>query len=149
PLFESAARRGDAIYDMQFGMFDIVDLSTEAGRSPDVLRITSQSESALAFTLLREEAPLAEGAVAADGPGHVILTLRYADGANRQRFSFACAPDDHFVGLGAQTHDVDHRGQVVPLWVSEQGIGKTDSDELPLLWQVTGRRHTTHVPQPA
>lgn len=149
PLFESAARRGDAIYDMQFGMFDIVDLSTEAWRSPDVLRITSQSESALAFTLLREEAPLAEGTVAADGPGHVILTLRYADGANRQRFSFACAPDDHFVGLGAQTHDVDHRGQVVPLWVSEQGIGKTDSDELPLLWQVTGRRHTTHVPQPA
>lgn len=149
PLFEAAARSGDAIYDMQFGMFDIVDLTEEEWRSADELRITSQEGAAVAFTLLRAGAPFADGTVAADGPGHVTLTLTFVEGVNRQRFSFACAANDHFGGLGAQTHDVDHRGQIVPLWVSEQGIGKTDDDELPAVWQVTGRRHTTHVPQPA
>lgn len=149
PLFEAAARKGDAIYDMQFGMFDIVDLTKEAWRSPDALRITARSERSVSFSLLREDAPFAEGTLNEEKPGHLVLSLDFAEGVNRQRFSFACAPDDHFVGLGAQTHDVDHRGQIVPLWVSEQGIGKSDTDELPVVWQVLGRRHTTHVPQPA
>ncbi len=149
PLFELAARSGDAVYDMQFGMFDIVELGDEEWRSADALRITGNDDASVSFTLERAGEPFADGVLSAEGPAHIVLTLSFAGAVNRQRLAFGCAPDDHFAGLGAQTHDVDHRGQIVPLWVSEQGIGKTDSDELPLVWQVVGRRHTTHVPQPA
>jgi alpha-glucosidase (family GH31 glycosyl hydrolase) len=66
--------------------------------------------------------------------------------ANRARMVFDCAADEHFLGFGAQTHDVDRRGQRIPLWVSEQGIGKTDTDEPPPVWFLVGRRHSTHIP---
>ncbi len=67
---------------------------------------------------------------------------------NRASIAWKCAKDEHFVGLGGQSWDVDHRGQTVPLWVSEDGITKQDNDGPNDGWFFSGNRHTTHSPMP-
>jgi alpha-glucosidase len=149
PMLEAAARPGDAIYDMQFCMFDVVDLADEPWRSPTELRLRPLAADGVPFELASADGPepFATGLVSAPGDGHVLVEMTSA--GNRVQLAFECAETDHFAGLGGHTHDVDFRGQRVPLWVSEQGVGKTDDNELPQVWQVTGRRHTTHTPMPA
>ncbi len=146
-------KKGEAFYDMQFGMFDIRedDAAFTFGRT---LRVTEHDADHIAFDVVGGGADvltpevLARASVQASGGG-LLLQIEAAQGADRVVVGTTCNAGDHFLGLGAQSHDVDHRGQVVPLWVSEQGVGKSDSDELPTLWQLLGRRHTTHVPMPA
>ena len=141
---------GEAFFDMQFGMFNIEETPAPFvfGKS---LRVTSApegaDEGAVEFDVVDGDTVLANGRVELQGSG-VNLQWTAADG-DRVLVKTPCAASDHFIGLGAQSADVDHRGQIVPLWVSEQGIGKSDTDELPVAWQLVGRRHTTHVPMPA
>lgn len=143
--------RGEASYEMQFGMFRIEEYGGSEPVRPDGVRLVeAPAEGPVRFELLFGESVLGAGELSVEVEGHLALRLTPADATlNRSFVSLACAQSDHFAGLGAQSHDVDHRGQIVPLWVSEQGVGKLDSDEEPLLWQVVGRRHTTHVPIPA
>jgi alpha-glucosidase len=150
-----AFRHGDATYEMQYGMFDVRDNAEEWVRAERMELSHDQEVDAILFNLLDGSGNLlATGKVnpVRDGTGdRVALTLANMNpNHNRSRMAFGCEPNDHFNGLGAQSADVDHRGQRVPLWVSEQGIGKTDNDDLPpTLWQLVGRRHTTQVPIPA
>ncbi len=81
----------------------------------------------------------------ADGVLQVVLS---GSGVNRATAAFRCQPDEHFLGFGAQTADVDHRGQTVPIWVSEQGIGKVDTDDPPGDWFFRGTRHSSYFPVP-
>jgi len=69
-------------------------------------------------------------------------------GGNRVRWDAACTGDDHFAGLGQHAMDVDHVGQAFPLWVSEPGIGKVETEEPPEDWFLTGTRHATSYPDP-
>jgi alpha-glucosidase len=138
---------GGARYVMEFGMFDIRE-DFDDFEHADALVVTAADEQRVVFEWRAGERPLATGSVTADEHGAVVLTT-IAPGASRIVTATSCAPDHHFVGLGAHTHDVDFRGQIVPVWVSEQGIGKSDTNDLPLVWQVLGRRHTTHVAMPA
>ncbi len=66
----------------------------------------------------------------------------------RASAAFRCAPGEHFVGFGAQTADLDQRGQEFPLFVSEQGIDKVDTDDPPGDWFERGTRHQTYFPVP-
>ncbi|MBK9035929.1 MAG: hypothetical protein IPL61_32550 [Myxococcales bacterium] len=102
----------------------------------------------------RGGALLGHGAVVvtADGAGgEVALDLDLAPaGGTRVALGFECATGEHFLGLGGQSWAVDHRGQTVPLWVQEDGIGKPDLDDdvYDGIWALTGRRHSTHTPMP-
>jgi len=141
-------KEGVASYTMEFGMFDIVE-DLRPFRFGAGLRPGDVDDTGLAFDVIdADDAVLATGRVALDG-GTARLTIDATGADNRVVLSTPCASDHHFIGLGAQSADVDHRGQNVPLWVSEQGVGKADTDELPVIWQLLGRRHTTHVPMPA
>ena len=79
--------------------------------------------------------------------GTELLQVIVAGSGNRVRWSAACTGDDAFAGLGEQT-DVDHAGEAFPLWVSEPGIGKSDDDETPDDWFLTGTKHATSYPDP-
>ncbi len=88
-----------------------------------------------------------ELSVAAPGTvrGSVSLTDRDAEGA-RATLRFACRPGDRFTGLGAQTDAFDHRGHHVPVWASEQGMGKkagATPDDFPM-----GDLHDSYLPVP-
>jgi alpha-glucosidase len=141
-------KAGVATYTMEFGMFDIVE-DLRPFRFGAGFRVGAVDDSSVAFEVIdADDAVVATGRVTL-GDGAARVTIDATDGDNRVVLSTPCASDHHFIGLGAQSADVDHRGQNVPLWVSEQGVGKSDSDELPVIWQLLGRRHTTHVPMPA
>jgi sulfoquinovosidase len=143
------SRRGTPFYEMQFGMFAI-----EEERAPFAfstrLVIEDIDEGRVGFALVRDGGAAGEERL----PGHVaareggVEVQVAAPGENEIVLRSACA-FGHAIGFGGQTHDVDHVGQRVPLWVSEPGIGKVDTDELPDVWQVVGRRHTSSAPIPA
>jgi alpha-glucosidase len=142
------AKDGTATYAMEFGMFDIVE-DLRPFRFGSRFRSVASEGETISFEVVDDaDDVVAQGTVTLGAEsGRVAFTATGTD--NRLFVSTPCASDHHFIGLGAQTADVDHRGQRVPLWVSEQGVGKSDSNELPVLWQLLGRRHSTHVPMPA
>ncbi|MBM3525700.1 MAG: hypothetical protein FJX57_22345, partial [Alphaproteobacteria bacterium] len=81
-------------------------------------------------------------------PGALIVTTTAKGSAKRISWGIRCDADDHFAGFGAQTWDVDHRGQTVFTWVQENGIGKSTTDDYNGAWFVQGRRHSSHLPIP-
>ena len=81
--------------------------------------------------------------------GALRVQVDGADGAfNRAQLSAACDADDHFLGFGGQAFDVDHVSEAFGVWVSEPGIGKVDSEELPDDWYLRGTRHASSYPMP-
>jgi len=62
--------------------------------------------------------------VTAEGEGTVALDVTSPGGANRTSIAFQCKPTWRFLGLGAQTPAMEHRGARVPIWVTEQGVGQ-------------------------
>jgi alpha-glucosidase (family GH31 glycosyl hydrolase) len=141
-----AFRSVKALIESNFGSFRFDE--TRAPPWSGVERLTSLTATpeAVRFTF----ADGGEGELRAEEPGREgALRLRISrTGANRASLAFACRPDEHFLGFGAQAYDVDHRGQTVPLWVSEQGIGKYPDDEDRVDWYLSGTRHSSYFPVP-
>lgn len=81
-------------------------------------------------------------------PDRWRLRIVPAVAANRATLTYPCGADEHFLGLGGQSFDVDHRGQRAALWVEEDGIGKFAEEEPPPVWFFNGKRHQTHTPMP-
>ena len=155
PLAGFAVREATTTYEMQFGAFK----PTETGGA---WRVATRLALAGASPAAEDGAPaprldLLDGAGAllatitasAPDPGHLVFDVAPGAGPER-RFSwgFACDEGDHFAGFGSQTWDVDHRGQTVPAFVQEQGIGKDTTDEYAGAWFLVGRRHSSHIPIP-
>ncbi len=106
----------------------------EVGADGAVRYTVTTAEGALAVTV----SPVARG----------VARVRVAAPAEAGRvaLSFACTERDRFFGFGAQANAAEQRGEVVPIWVSEQGIGKTLTDETtPTLF---GRPHDSYFPVP-
>jgi alpha-glucosidase len=57
---------------------------------------------------------------------------------------FTCTEASHFLGFGEQYNAIDHRGRSVPLWVSEQGIGRNPKARTVF----SGDPTTTYFPVP-
>ncbi|MEE2836159.1 MAG: TIM-barrel domain-containing protein [Myxococcota bacterium] len=140
PIRELAARSGSASHQMKFGSFLVEDLPQQAWQVSESIDVSSDDET---LTAKLDGLGTLTAEIVADG--HAKVTWA-AEQGNRARMVIDCAADERFMGFGAQTHDVDHRGQRIPLWVSEQGIGKNDTDEVPPVWFLVGRRHSTHIP---
>ena len=153
PLVGLALRKAKGSTEMKFGAFKI----TEADATPwqgvatiAELIVTKPSGATPEATFNARDAT---GAVVATGrlasiTGGVALEITASGDHNRASIAFPCQPDEHFIGLGGQSFDVDHRGRSVPLWVSEDGITKKPGSERPPEWIVFGSRHTTHTPMP-
>ncbi|MBS1152523.1 MAG: Alpha-glucosidase, partial [Myxococcaceae bacterium] len=101
---------------------------------------------------VRDAAGVEVGTLEASAPSEGVFkltaTAARAD-ANRTSLSFKCRPDDHFLGFGGQADAIDHRGHTVPIFTSEPGIGKSDSDEPPELWFLVGARHASSYGLPS
>ncbi|MCA9554333.1 MAG: hypothetical protein KC933_30135, partial [Myxococcales bacterium] len=139
------------VYEEQFGSFRIEDRPQGDWRGAARLEGASRDDTGLEAKLVDDAgAPLGRLTVR-PSPGGVVLRVESADAdVNRAFISLGCDGADAggFLGFGAQTHDVDHRGQVVPVWVSEQGIGKVDTDEPADVWFLVGTRHQSYLSVP-
>ncbi|MDP2314983.1 MAG: glycoside hydrolase family 31 protein [Pseudomonadota bacterium] len=135
---------GDESLEMQSGSYRQVDggttwTSVSAGRPYG-------RDPVLTVPLLDDGgAEIARVQLSLLGPD--VLRVDLAGGGNRLRWDAPCTGDDAFVGLGSHV-DVDHVGEAFPLWVSEPGVGKVDSDVQPDDWYLTGTRHATSFPDP-
>lgn len=54
------------------------------------------------------------------------LDIRVDVEANRAFLTYASSRQEHFFGFGEQFSYVDMKGRLVPIWVSEQGVGRGD-----------------------
>ncbi len=140
-----------ATVEMQFGSFRFTEnKSAQRWRAISSLGDLATSATGATFTLRAGDTQLGTGAVTlVPAKNHVRIEL-VADSSDRFSLAAECAPTEHLVGLGGQSFDVDHRGETVPLWVQEDGIGKyPDPDDIYAgIWFLTGRKHSTHTPMP-
>lgn len=149
PSVGLAVRDGSATYQMTAGMFRITDTSTAPWTG--VVRYGDPSGTdPLSVPLISSDAVVVGTLeISSSGAHGLRLHTHTADAAtDRVSFAFDCAADEHFLGFGGQSFDVDHRGQTIPLWVEEDGIGKNDTDTDFRGFGVRGRRHSTHTPMP-
>ncbi|MFZ5479365.1 MAG: TIM-barrel domain-containing protein [Myxococcota bacterium] len=139
-----AAGTGGPTLEMQTGAYRVTDDDT--AWSAVTLRKPVGRNPVWSFPAEDAAGELVGEVEIADLGGGVLAVV--ADlGADRARWDAACTGDDRFAGLGSHV-DVDHAGEAFPLWVSEPGIGKVDSDEPPDDWWLTGTKHATSWPQP-
>ena len=138
------------------GMFKITDQYRDTcqeqfianvgrGRGPDTLEVNGklvcQSGQAVSYSLML----LAY-------PPKSALQLNLAAGNNRVYLAYQSTPDEHFFGFGEQFTYFDMQGKYVPIWVSEQGVGR---GEQPLTFFANltnggagGNAFTTYAPIP-
>jgi sulfoquinovosidase len=144
-----ASRYAEADFTFQAGAFKIEErLCEQCATEPwrGVERFTGTSAAGTSLQIGGDDG--SDVVIEDVADGQLAVTVTFPPPANRGSFAFACADDDHFLGLGGQTAAVDHRGAVVPLWVSEDGIGKDPFDESTGVWFLVGRLHSTHTPMP-
>ena len=60
------------------------------------------------------------------------------------RIKFECGDDDRFLGFGEQYNSTDKHGEVLPIWVSEQGVGRSENPLFPWI----GEYYETYFPMP-
>ncbi len=146
PLVGFALRDVTTTYEMQVGSFR--PSSTYGGPWRPASHLVNAGKGAL--DLLSDDGRvLAHLVLTAPTTGHLLAELTPGEGPERHlSWGFACDDEDHFAGFGAQSLDVDHKGFTVPTFVSEQGVGKSDSDGYAANWFVVGTRHASQVPIP-
>jgi alpha-glucosidase (family GH31 glycosyl hydrolase) len=149
--------------EMMFGSYRFTETTTsEVWRAIDKLGSVTPTATGATFTLQDGDDTIGTGELtfvtttrsgpdpdAAGFPRHVRIVLSATSG-DRISLATSCDPAEHLLGLGGQSFDVDHRGETVPLWVQEDGIGKypDPDDGYAGLWFFTGRKHSTHTPMP-
>jgi alpha-glucosidase (family GH31 glycosyl hydrolase) len=157
PMTGFAVRDLSSVYEMQYGSFSVTDDTSQPWQV--VRRAAVSGTNVDLFD--GSGARLASLAVSqGDDANHLVVAITPGDGAPpastdsaapRRRISwgFGCTADDHFNGFGAQTWGVDARGETIPVWVQEEGIGKdlTTDDPTPG-WFLAGRRHSAYMPLP-
>lgn len=136
--------------EMQFGSFKFTEnKANESTQSVSELAAIKETDTGATFELRASDRKLGTGTLTLDDSGHARIELT-VDHADKFSLGATCAKTEHLVGLGGQSFDVDHQGEVVPLWVQEDGIGKfADPDDNYMgVWFLTGRKHSTHTPMP-
>lgn len=142
-----SARRVRNDYEAQYGSFRLTRTELAGARGAARLSEVATEDGLLTAVFLDDgEEPLADLLVAPAGESlRIQITPRGDENESTLAFRFDGGP---VLGFGAQTHDVDHRGQRVPVFVSEQGIGKVETDEPADVWFLVGTRHQSYLSVP-
>jgi sulfoquinovosidase len=136
----------DATVATQVGSFKFTEPTMEKWRTIDHLGHLARTANGASFDLYAGDSKVGTGTLIVGD--HVQIQL-HADG-ERVELTQAIDDTEHLVGLGGMSFSVDHRGEKVPLWVQEDGIGKDDiaDDDYTGVWFLSGRQHSTHTPMP-
>ena len=144
-----AVRHGTATYQMMLGQFRINDTSMAPWIGVARYGAPTGTDPVSVPLIAIDGTTVATLEIGTSGAHGLRLHAHTSDAAtDRVSFAFDCASNEHFLGFGGQSFDVDHRGQTIPLWVEEDGIGKNPTDTDFTGFGVRGRRHSTHSPMP-
>lgn len=142
--------KGYETFDMYHGNFEITDELEERialrdwrvkeNLPEDVIVVFGRDSSTVEVTLYFLE-------------GRMNLKLKSNDPeANRFWIRIKAEPGEHIYGCGEQFSELDLRGRKVPLWVSEQGVGRNKRELLTFFAdkfeRAGGDWYTTYYPQP-
>ena len=150
--FVQAAQGTETVREAR-GMFRIRDTLTDSCGEQSILSMQRAGEALEVSGRLRcrsgREIPYS---LVLESPGPNRLDLRLRVEANRAFLTCASSWEDRFFGFGEQFSYVDMRGRRVPIWVSEQGVGRGDQP-ITLGANVTndgagGTPFTTYAPVP-
>lgn len=156
PMTGFAVRDLASTYQMIGGSFAVADDTTQPWQVVTRAAVTGNQIELYAGSTTVASLAMSQG----DDANHLVVAITPGDGAPpattdpaapRRRISwgFGCTPDDHFSGFGAQTWGVDALGETIPIWMSEEGIGKDLTTDDPTgIWFVVGRRHSAYMPVP-
>jgi alpha-glucosidase len=157
PMTGFAVRDLSTAYTMSYGSFKVVDDTTPPWRV-----VTTAHVSGSKVDLLTKDGTRVASLAVSEGEdaSHVVIAITAGDDApdassspaalkRRISWGFACDADDEFAGFGAQTWGVDARKETIPIWMSEEGVGKDLTTDDPTgLWFLVGRRHSAYMPLP-
>lgn len=120
------AADGEATFEEVRGMFFISDERRSTCAEQKIRGIESYDRSVSIFGDLGCDniADLAFSLTFFDVADNSLLFEIKASGANRVFLTYASPADEHIVGFGTQFSFFDFKGKRLPLWVSEQGIGR-------------------------
>lgn len=148
PKVGLAARSASAKVTMNFGAYKFEETANSPWSGAQKWsEVSAQQDGSIVAKMELSGAPVDVRITNIEGVG-AGLELTAAEGNNRVSIGWKCHPGEHFIGLGGQSFDVDHRGQSVPLWVSEDGLSKHPDDKQRGDWTLKGKRHSTHTPIP-
>lgn len=155
--FVQAAQGEETVTEAR-GMFTVRDAWSDTCGEQDIASITPLEEArqgieirGLLYCQSGQEVPYSLLLYTdANTPDRLELNLSVE--ANRAFLTYASAPDEHFFGFGEQFSYVDMKGQRVPIWVTEQGVGRGDQP-ITLGADITndgagGDQFTTYAPIP-
>jgi len=127
---------------MLFGMFMFNE------QAPDWSRASRLELESLDPDRLTLRAGQARVVLEPAGEGMLRVKWTAPAPANRLVQGFVCRAADRFFGLGALVHGTEHRGEVIPTWVSEQGVGKLRRANPYDGYPVQGDIHDTYLSVP-
>ena len=123
-----AAAQGQETIQEQRGSYTIRDHLTRRCTDQTIEQIQQAEGSVEVRGTLRCSGGSSTGytlTFTAQSPGSLGFSLSFDDPQlNRAYLTYASDSDEAFFGFGEQFSYFDHKGQRVPIWVSEQGIGR-------------------------
>jgi alpha-glucosidase len=141
----------------QYGSFQLTDHPV-VWRAAHRATSISTAGGVLSFDAVDDAGVVATVTVRSDASGEADLVMTPATPTSRKmsadghrtwaQIGAKCIPDDRFLGFGRQARDVEHHGSVVPIFVSEDGIGKEDTDDPLVVYYIAGTRHASNFPAP-
>lgn len=123
--FVSAARGTESVEESR-GMFFIEDSISRTCADQNVDAVRAETDLIFSGTLDCDgETVPYELALQSTREGHLRFDLQIKNPAwNRAYFIYATEPDEGFYGFGEQFSRFDMRGEKLPIFVMEQGIGR-------------------------
>ncbi|KPA19545.1 Glycoside hydrolase, family 1 [Candidatus Magnetomorum sp. HK-1] len=76
------------------------------------------------------------------------VTLTAPDDANHVSCSFSSDPDERFYGFGSPTWTTQHRGSSIPIWVTEQLLGRVTDEDPGNFMELKGHPYDNQIPIP-
>ncbi len=149
PLVGFATRDITQSYEMQFGAFKPTDAANGPWRVAQRAEATVTGGTTSVRLLDSAGALMAHLEISSPDEGHMEVDVEPGDGPDKRlSWGFACNADDHFMGLGAQTWKVDHRGETLISFVQEEGVGKDTTNDYTGMWMLVGRAWNSQIPIP-
>ncbi|MGQ9557205.1 MAG: alpha-glucosidase [Desulfurispora sp.] len=145
------AGRGRATFDMHHGNFLIED-SLEEKQPLSYYRLVEEGENELTIYWWREAGREICTRLLLQEDRLVVEFDREGADFNRLWINLWAEESECIYGLGEQFSELNMRGRRVPLWVSEQGVGRNKQDAVTFQADVADRGggdwYTTYYPQP-
>ncbi len=136
--------------EMALGQFNFDDDYLQWDHSY-AMQIKDHDTSHVQFEMMKDNITAGTLEIKVRDENSLMIQMKKSKKANHNkiRWIFNCQKDEEFLGFGEQTDSTVHRGQVIPIWVSEGGVGRAESKDDPnYFFPITGLPHTSHFPLP-